>query len=1398
VNDAALTTLKGNTHPLAQAQFDRGAAPPDLPMARMLLVLKRSDAQDAALEKLLDDQQDQSSPSYHQWLTPDQFGQQFGPSDQDIQAVTLWLRSHGFQIGQVGRGRAVIEFSGTALQVQQTFHAEIRKFTVNGEDHWANASDPQIPDALSPVVEGVVSLHNFPKQHLHRVTGIFSKSRATGKVQALNPDFTLLDPNNCHLSGGNCYLVGPYDFAKIYKVDSLWNESPAIDGAGQSIAVVGVSNINIQDVRDFRNLFGLPANDPQVILNGTDPGLVPGAETEADLDVEWSGAVARGAIIKLVVSAPTNSIDGVDLSALYVVENKIAPILSESFGDCELFLGTAGNAFENAIREQGAAEGITYINSGGDEGSARCDRFSGTSPDPVTYGLTVNGLASSPHGVAVGGTDFANFPNITSHSPSPYWAQNNDGLTKASVLGYVPETTWNQSCTNAAYVSFNWGSNAEAVCNNSQLTRAVWAVGGGGGKSNCITSDGTNVSSCTGGYAKPSWQQSAPGVPADGARDIPDISLFASGGFMDSAYILCEADQVNGQSCSLTGLDSTFLGVGGTSASAPAFAGMMALVNQYTNSAGQGNANYVLYKLASMQSQRALNCNASSTPATGCIFNDVTAGTIAMPCASGSPDCTVSSAGDAFGVLNGYSAGTGYDLATGLGSVNAYNLVHNWSSPAISTSTTLSINSGKPVSITHGQTMPLSVSVTPTAATGQVSLLGVPGGSGSIPMGDLTLANGAASGTTATLAGGNSYAVKAHYAGDATYAPSDSSPVTVTVSPEPSTTLITIPVFDPTTHRETGNTPASLVYGSPYIARMDVGNANAKVAFPMKPVCAPFTCPTGSVTFSDSVSGGALGVFPLNAEGNAEYFTIQLTGGSHQLSASYPGDNSYSQSSGTYALLVTPAPTLPTVPYIPQYPEYVGSTVPISTRVSSNFFTGAIPTGTITFYDGATAIPGTVTLNGTAGIPNAIYPTLTGSINTVFMSSGNHTITATFSGDANYESSTSNPWSLPVYCPTTATATVSPSTIYLGQSVSITATISGICKSPQMTGTFQFSGDPSVQSLGPVTPTPGTDSTGDQVLTATITVSPQMFADVHMAYPGDSNYERASADAFVIVNIPDFNLTVPPNPLVISAGQPGYLPILVMPATNFASTVSLTCGGNIVGGYNCVFTPTSVNLSNGGSQTATLSLTPNVSWMSAASHPSAGTTTFGGITRGPTSTGGIVLLSGALVLCLLVLLERRLRWRTRAAIVFCVICLAVGCSSTPNGGGGGTGGGGPPPSPQPTQTIVTSSATRFAQSTPLTFTATVTGANNPTGTVAFLLNGNIYGYAPLVGKAAVLNTQGSSLGIYVLTAQYAGDALNSQSVSPGVNMAATGSIVMDINGSTLPLRHAANVTVTIQ
>ena len=671
IDESKLTTLRGNTHPLARPEFDRGAAPPDLPMERMLLVLRRGRDQEAALNKLMEEQQDPSSANFHRWLTPEEFGRRFGPNDEDIQTVTLWLESHGFQVAEVAKGRTLIEFSGDVSHIQEAFHTEIHKYFVRGEEHWANASDPRIPSALIPVVSGVASLNNFPREPTSRLVGAFTKSTTTGKAIPRHPKFSFPAPSTgCPgiVDATDCFVVGPTDLATIYNVLPLWNAN--IDGTSVTIAVIGDSNIDIQDTRSFRSLFGLPTNDPKVVLAGPDPGRSFN-EVEANVDVQWSGAVAKGANIDLVIAADTNTTFGGDIAAEFVIDNNLASILSESFGACELQLGTSGNQMYNSLWQQAAAQGITVLIPAGDTGSAVECTLEGD------FGLGVSGLASTPFDTAVGGTDFDQFPN-----PLLFWNTTNDPTTQASAIGYIPETTWNDSCTNQIWILLGYDPTTEATCNDpgdpwSGIPN-IGIIGGSGGVSSCISSDGQTLASCSGGYAKPSWQ-SGPGVPNDGMRDLPDVSLFSGNGLVDSYYVLCEQDLNFGNaSCSA----STLIGVGGTSISVQAFAGIVALIDQETNSR-QGLINPTLYALAAGAGN---SCPSAANPGLNCIFYDVAKGTNAQPCLGSTPDCPApTNPADTYSILSAdgglteaYDAAPGYDLATGLGTVNASNLVNDW------------------------------------------------------------------------------------------------------------------------------------------------------------------------------------------------------------------------------------------------------------------------------------------------------------------------------------------------------------------------------------------------------------------------------------------------------------------------------------------------------------------------------------------------------------------------------------------------------------------------------------------------------------------------------------------------------------------------------------------------
>jgi hypothetical protein len=1146
VDEARLTTLKGNTHPLARPEFDLGTAPASLPMQRMLLVLKRAPEQETTLRTLLDDQQDKSSPSYHQWLTPEQYGQQFGPTDTDLQTITAWLQSHGFQVGST-KGRTVLEFSGTAGQVQEAFHTTMHKYLVKGEQHWANANDPQIPTALTGAVAGIDSLHNFQKKAMNTYVGRYSEG--TKQLTGVNPQF------NYFYQGYQFYGVSPYDFATIYDVLPLWNSG--INGTGQTIAIVGRTNINPLDATDFWALFGLtvPANKLNIILNGVDPGINLD-EPEADIDVQWSGAVAPQATIDFVTSATTETTDGVDLSAVYIVDNNLAPVMSESYGECELGLGTAGNQFYSALWEQAAAQGISVFVSSGDNGSAGCDNPGG----PAQYGLNVNGIASTAFNAAVGGTDFNQFNTWTN-----YWKSTNDPTTQESAIGYIPETTWNDTCTNGIWITLGYGSTTEQICNGNPGDTLSEA--GSGGPSNCIVNTQGVVGSCTQAYAKPSWQSGA-GVPNDHVRDLPDISLFASNGFLFSSYLICQQDQTG--ICDLNNL----LGYGGTSVASPAFAGIMSLVNQKTGTP-QGVPGFALYKLVTKQANA---------------FHDLPTGsTIATPCYNGSPNCTVSVTSDAYGVLSGYSTGTGYDLATGLGSVDANNLVTNWTKATFTATTTaLQLNSGTAVNVKHGTAVPVSIGVTSASATGQASLL-VSTGVGTTTghaIDTFTLSSGLTPGATTSMLPGGTYSVIAHYAGDGTYGGSYSSPVSVTVSKENSQPQSFLVTFDSSGNVVNLDTTTAQ-YGSPYVLRVNVENSLGQVC---KPVGTGATaCPSGTVTLTNNGTTLDAGTYTLNSYGYTEDSAVQLPGGTNSVQASYAGDNSFNASTATNAITITPAGTTTEQPSL--YGASVGQSVNISTYVNTTS-SGAAPSGTVTFYANGIALTGTTSYSpGNGGPVFSAYVQANFVSNTnAFPKAGAYSITATYNGDANYSISTSAALNITVMYPTPSVIpTPSQQTISYGATATITTLVDTTNKTAYPTGTVTLvDSSTGITLSGPTTCTNAIDAGGNFACQVVGSFTVTSGDPVNVKYSGDANYPQSSSLAFI--NMPDFTM-YPQGGVSVTAGQSQNVTISFQSSNGFTGAVgNFACSG-LPAEATCTFSPTQVTVGSSGSASTTLTVT---------------------------------------------------------------------------------------------------------------------------------------------------------------------------------------------------------------
>jgi uncharacterized repeat protein (TIGR01451 family) len=684
--NAQRVRLRGNTRSEANAQNDRGRVPDTQRMEHMQLLLKRPEEREAALRQYIKELHDRTSPNFHRWLSASQFAQRFGLAPQDLAAITGWLREQGFTVNSVSASTLLIDFSGTAGQVLDAFHCEIHFIDVRGTRHIANMSDPEIPAALAPAVAGVVSLHDFrPHTYLKP-----------------KPAYTFTNT-----SGATIHAVVPADLATIYNLNPLF--SAGISGQGQTVVVIEDTNVySTADWTTFRSAFGLssytsgsftqehpaPASGTN---NCTNPGVVAGNESEAELDAEWASAAAPSAGIVLASCKDTGTTFG-GLIALENLVNGSSPpaIVSISYGECEAENGATANAAYNSIYQQAVALGTSIFVSAGDEGAASCDADESKS----THGIGVSGLASTPYNVAVGGTDFG---DSYAGTTGTYWSSIN-GSTYGSALSYVPEIPWNDSCASvliATVEGYSATYGSSGFCNSSTGTADFLSTASGsGGPSGCATgapsTSGVVGGTCQ-GYAKPSWQ-SLTGNPADGVRDLPDVSLFAANGIWGHYYLYCDSDTSDkGAAC--TGAPSGWSAAGGTSFASPIMAGIQALVNQKTGSA-QGNPNTVYYALAAAEYSSGMSCNSSSgkTVSGSCVFYDVTLGDMDVNC-TGSYNCYDPSGSN--GVLStssssyskAYGTGVGWDFATGIGSVNAYNLASYWNAADLSLSGSGSVTS---------------------------------------------------------------------------------------------------------------------------------------------------------------------------------------------------------------------------------------------------------------------------------------------------------------------------------------------------------------------------------------------------------------------------------------------------------------------------------------------------------------------------------------------------------------------------------------------------------------------------------------------------------------------------------------------------------------------------------
>jgi subtilase family serine protease len=677
IDETQLVTLPGNVRPEANASHDRGPVADSMPLNHLQLVLVRPAALEAALEGYMQAAQTPGSRNYHVWLTAEEIGAEYGPDSHDIGAVRGWLEQHGLEVNSVSASGMVIDFSGTAGQVAETFKTEIHNLDVNGERHMANMRNPQIPAALTSVVAGVSSLNDFrphPMMKPVRTSTAMAPTR-----DATKPGYTV---------NSGYQLVAPADLETIYNFNPVYKNG--VTGKGETVVVIEDTNLySNQDYVTFRKTFGLDKyknGSFSVVHPGgcTDPG-VNGNDSEAVLDAEWAAAAAPDANIVLASCADTTDNFGGYIALQALVDSHTPPaIVSISYGTCEPELPAAYNRYINVLYQQAAAEGMSVYVAAGDEGAASCDAGGAA----AINGIAVSGFASTPYNLAAGGTDYSDSYSGTN---ADYWGATNTA-TYGSAKGYIPEMPWDDSCANGplfTYLGYETAYGASGFC-NSEVGETYFSevVAGSGGPSGCAYGE-TNpnpgtpaVSGTCRGYAKPIWQWFLAGVPHDGVRDIPDVSLFAANGVWGHYYVVCYSDPANG-GVPCTGAPDTWYGAGGTSFVSPILAGVQALLNQKTGFR-QGNPDYAYYALATLEYGFNGNPACDSNKGTNaCIFHDVTFGDNDVNC-EGTFSCYDPSGPN--GVLsvssnkfeNAYGTNVGWDSATGIGTLNVDALVNAW------------------------------------------------------------------------------------------------------------------------------------------------------------------------------------------------------------------------------------------------------------------------------------------------------------------------------------------------------------------------------------------------------------------------------------------------------------------------------------------------------------------------------------------------------------------------------------------------------------------------------------------------------------------------------------------------------------------------------------------------
>lgn len=969
------TRLAGHVPAWAATAQPVGSVAADLQLDHVTVTLTRPAALEAEFQQLLKDQQDPASPRYHQWLTPQQSADLYGAPQADSDAVVAWLQSQGLQVDAVSPNRLFIRFSGPATTVANAFSVQFGSFQHMGRTVFSTTSEPAVPAALAGVIQGVTGLS---EEYLKPAHTMMTPQPARNVGAAMTP--------YVNLSGGTHWIL-PSDFGVIYDVNPVYNSG--INGSGQHIAIIGGSRVLAADISGFESLAGLSSVQPNTLLTpgSTDPGMTSdSSQGEATLDVDRVIGTAPGATADLVlISSLLNT--QIISSLGYIINTLNDPIINMSFGACEATSSLSTFNSFNTLFTQAAGQGISIFVSSGDSEAAGC--MSAGGPYTSSLAIASPNVLCTPYVTCVGGTQFSD-----TASPSTYWASSN-GTNYVSALSYIPEGVWN-----------------EPTSTSSSGVVSYVVEGGGGGPSIYAT--------------KPTWQIGT-GVPADNARDTPDMSFSASG---HNAYLACLS--YSGAVC-----PNTVTGFGGTSASAPSMAGVLALVNQKTG-ARQGLFNARLYQLALNTSNGVFH---DATPATSGVTSCSLA--TASTCNTSTPGLTGLTGG-----LAGAALTTGYDLATGLGSIDVSKLVTAISTTSLAATTTTIV--ATPTTITTNQSAIFKATISSTTAgtpTGTVTFT-----SNGTNVGTITLSGAVASTLAVTYPTAGTYTIVASYSGDGVYAAS-------------STTLsfaVTVPVLPATTTALTA-TPTGLTAG---------GTANFKATV----TSTAAGTPTGSVAFTSN--GVSIGSATLSG-GSATVALVSFpTSGTFSIVATYSGDSSFALSQSTISFVVTPAGSVTTVVATPTAIT-TAQTVSLKATVAPS--TSIAPTGTVSFTSSGATLGTIAVSSGSATFPAGSFTT-----------AGTYTVNAAYSGDATYAASSASLSLVVTQAPTFTVGAIGSTSVVSGTPATFTANYTAL---GGFSGTITPTCTVSATFTSPVLPTctaptvtlGGTTTTASDTFTITTT-----------------------------------------------------------------------------------------------------------------------------------------------------------------------------------------------------------------------------------------------------------------------------------------------------------------------